>query len=127
MSNVKVTEVNFKMTKKNLDKFEKALEKMLVDDDPAVCRGCGKINGIPTLDDIYIYGDVTYDDDGNVINITFNEDAYHRADEGFWEIIAPFVEEGSYFQLEEEGTIWRMVFHDKKFVQVDPIITWPKL
>lgn len=65
------------------------------------------------------------DGDGNVDCIYLEHDKFHDEDEMFFEVIAPFVKEGSFVQFTgEDDYMWRYAFKDGKCVEQYPIIKW---
>jgi len=60
----------------------------------------------------------------NVIGIKF-EGENNGSDKEIFEVIAPYVEEGSYIEMcGEEGEIWRWVFDGKTCVEKTPTVKW---
>lgn len=66
-----------------------------------------------------------YDDDDNVNDIDFNGEKLSN-DEEMLNVIAPYVEYGSYIEIDgEEGEKWRWFFTGKRCIQINPVISWP--
>ena len=64
------------------------------------------------------------DDSGDVIGISFNGEKLGQ-DHILFRAIAPFVEDGSYIQMQgEDGSIWRWVFRDGKLKEIEANIAW---
>jgi len=67
---------------------------------------------------------VTYDKDGNVVDIFFEYGKLTSQDEFLFEI-APFVKSGSYLQMiGEDNEMWRWVFYKGKFEEILPEVIW---
>lgn len=62
---------------------------------------------------------------GGVSCIFLEHDEFCYDDEALFEVIAPFVKEGSYIQFAgEDGSIWRYSFKNGKYVEQYPNISW---
>lgn len=62
---------------------------------------------------------------GGVNCIFLEHDKFCHDDEVLFEVIAPFVKEGSYIQFAgEDGLIWRYSFKNGKYVEQYPNISW---
>ena len=67
---------------------------------------------------------VEFDTCDNIINISFEGEKYGD-DLIFFKVIAPYVEAGSYIQMQgEDGEMWRWVFDGKTVKEVKPKIAW---
>ena len=65
------------------------------------------------------------DGNGNVDCIYLEHDKFHDEDEMFFEVIAPFVKEGSFVQFTgEDNYMWRYTFKNGKCIEQRPIIKW---
>lgn len=61
----------------------------------------------------------SFDDDGNIISICFSGEKY-GSDEILFNIIAPYVTEGSFIEMAGEGSdMWRWLFKDGKCIEQD--------
>lgn len=74
----------------------------------------------------------TYQDsneDGDVIRIGFSgETHYDHYDQVLFWHIAPYVQSGSYLEIEnEDGTVWRYVFKNGRLYIIEPEMVWPKV
>jgi len=65
-----------------------------------------------------------FDEAGDIIGITFKGEKLGD-DKTFFEAIAPYVEAGSYIQMQgEDGEMWRWVFDGKTVKEINPSVTW---
>jgi hypothetical protein len=68
----------------------------------------------------------TTGENGDLIDLEFTGQKLGD-DEEFFDVIAPFVESGSYIEVEgEDNDKWRWVFKDGKMIRVTPKIFWPQ-
>jgi D-mannonate dehydratase len=66
-----------------------------------------------------------FDPSRDIVGIEYESDSM-RGDEDMLDALAPFVENGSYLQMNgEEGEIWRWVFKDGKLYSVQAELTFP--
>lgn len=105
----------FHMKNENLIKAKKAL------------LSTGNFKGFRTFFDIMLETGWTFelDEDENVISIQ-DDSGYLRSDQNkLFDLIAPFVEKGSYIQMfGEDGSIWRWVFDGTECNEIYPTIIW---
>lgn len=67
------------------------------------------------------------DADGNIIDLDFTGEKLWDH-EKMCEQIAPFVEDGSYIEMHgEDGAMWRWVFQNGAFHEIEANITWPEV
>jgi len=67
---------------------------------------------------------IDWDETGNITSIAL-EASYLGDEFEFFKIIAPFVKEGSYIEIDCQGEkIWRWVFDGKACRQIYPKIVW---
>lgn len=70
--------------------------------------------------------DIEFDKGGNCINIYFEGEKVGDDDQ-FLEALAPFVEPGSYIEMQgENGEIWRWVFNGETMKEVYAEVTFPE-
>ena len=68
--------------------------------------------------------EATLDDEGNVTDLDFCGEKYGD-DDTLWETLAPFVQTGSYIEIQgEDGAIWRWVFVDITVRQIQATVTF---
>ena len=64
------------------------------------------------------------DDDNNIVNVHFTGEKL-GADEVLFQTIAPFVEKGSFLEVQgEDNCLWRWVFDGKTCKEIYAKITW---
>lgn len=62
---------------------------------------------------------------GDYVEIEYELEYYSPDEESYLEVIAPFVEAGSYLEFcGEDGAIWRLVFDGTTVKTVEPKISW---
>ena len=65
--------------------------------------------------------EATVDDDGNITDVQFSDEKMGDEKEHLFDIIAPYVEPGSFIELGgEDGASWRWVFDGKTCEWVEP-------
>ena len=65
-------------------------------------------------------------EEGDINDIWFDGQKIGDEDH-FFAALAPFVEKGSYVEMQgEEGEIWRYAFNGKSMTELTPETTWPK-
>jgi len=66
------------------------------------------------------------DAEGNITGVNFDGEKIGQEDVLF-KLIAPFVEDGSFIEMEgEDGCMWRWVFKGGLVKEVTPSIEWPE-
>ena len=66
------------------------------------------------------------DDEGNVTGLDFRGDKLSYDEGKMFAEIAPYVEDGSYIEMQgEDGAAWRWVFNKGKAREIKATITWP--
>ncbi len=64
------------------------------------------------------------DDDGNIVSLNFTGEKL-GADLTLFNTIAPYVESGSFVEMEgEDGSLWRWYFDGTSCQEITPTITW---
>ncbi len=84
------------------------------------------VNKAPTLEDAMTEWRYVpeMDDEGNIVDISFEGEKIGDEMEMF-KTIAPFVEEGSYIEMQgEDGAFWRWVFKNGQVKEVTPRVEW---
>lgn len=68
--------------------------------------------------------DPEFDEAGNITGVNFSAEKL-GADKELFDAIAPFVEKGSFIEMNgEDGTTWRWIFNGTTCEEVYPTITW---
>jgi hypothetical protein len=68
--------------------------------------------------------DPDFDEDGNVVDLTFNGQKLSDEEE-ILSAIAPYVKDGSYIQMRgEQNEQWRWIFQDGKIKEVYADVVW---
>lgn len=86
-----------------------------------------EVNEAETVEDamsVWRYSPIT-DEEGNISRVVYDGEKLGD-EEVLFETIAPFVEDGSYIEMEgEDSFMWRWVFEGGKVSEVTPTISWP--
>lgn len=68
----------------------------------------------------------TVDAEGNITDVTFEGQKLGQEDVLF-ALLAPFVEEGSFIEMEgEDRSVWRWIFKGGVVKEVSPTVEWPE-
>jgi hypothetical protein len=68
---------------------------------------------------------IAVDKEGNVYDIEFTGEKYHSSTEDLWELLAPFVRDDSYIEMEgSDGSFWRWVFENGHVQEVAGEVTF---
>jgi hypothetical protein len=69
--------------------------------------------------------DIEIDQDGDIIDLDFFGEKLTGDEMKLWQVIAPFVDVGSYIQCSgERGDVWRWVFNGTTCREIYPEVTW---
>lgn len=65
-----------------------------------------------------------YSEDGDICGLSFDGEKL-RDDFEFWSAVAPYVEDGSYIEMDgEDFNLWRWAFKNGICKEIEPIIIW---
>ena len=123
---VYVNETNFMIKKENQEKAFNACKKQLINAD---LYSWVKQYDLDKADHISHYfeafgWDYETDSEYNIVDVVMENEKIGDEDE-FFEILAPFIEDGSYIEFYgKDGRKWRWVFKNGLMKEILPTITW---
>ena len=123
---------SFNMNKAN---FDKALEAIKTLGSKENLEKAGNnyswvdmdfVNSSDIKEALYMWRwEAEFDKDGNIDGIQFRGEKYGCDEIVMLSVIAPYVENGSYIEMQgEDGELWRWVFNDGQCREVNSRIVW---
>ena len=84
---------------------------------------CKNIKSLEQLFSSYYYE--PENEKADIIGLTFEGEKLSYSEMELFNVIAPYVKDGSYIQMMgEDGSMWRWVFDGKECNEISPTITW---